>query len=220
MICRLIFIAFLGLVLAQPVMGQSTNAATPSDPALPGCDAQARLAQIELPSDVEVGFVQTHKNPMLRAAVQQRGVLVRESGGDLLMRIETPRWEERRLSATAVALTRKENNRRGGGTHTATRSMRLDPGQPQHLALLAMYAAVDGDVQMLREHFLLSCAEIPAGWQITLQARATAPAASMPRLLLHGVGQHLSGYRSETFDATGVLQQFLYVDILVEPSDP
>ena len=155
------------------------------------------LQGLSFPLEKQVVFLQRHLNPMLSRATEQRGTLWLEADGGLVMQVTEPRWQERRLVDGYASMSRQVDNKRAPGKRTATRRVKLDESRPSHLMLLTMVALLQGDLEMLSQHFELSSITAVEGWTVFLIPRSAEVRAEMPRLLLYGHANRLLRFRSE-----------------------
>jgi len=177
-------------------------------------DAGEILAALSFPVDVEVAFTQSQMNPLLRRVNRQQGVMSKTADRGLVMTVNTPRPEERRLHDGFATLTRIKGHDRLSERENVTRRKKLDPASPADLALLSLHALMYGDIAILQRHFEFSAAHIAAdGWELELVPRADQMQRKLSRLRLAGVGSHLTQFRSERDGAGGRLSHWLEVHI-------
>ncbi len=199
----------LALVLTVHVSAQTGR----EPPAGEAFEPLSILQHLHFPSDTEVPFTQQQLNPLLKSVRTQAGVMSKSSRG-LVMRITSPRYEERILLNGTVV--RKRRPAGDPGAAARSRHMILDEKRPSHLVLLALQALLDSNVTRLQQYFHISGSGDPGHWQIELTPIAPPVRAQLTRLQLFG-GQHqLTRFRSERVDAKGNLSHWL--DVRIQPS--
>jgi len=176
-------------------------------------DAQQILAQLHFPMSVEVPFTQSQVNPLLRSVSRQRGVMFKSPHQGLMMRVTSPRREERTLHDGFITLHRDNSVHRTPGKRTITRRMKLNPQQPSHLALLALEALLYGDLALLSEHFHFAATAADTGWQLVLTPHAQDLRQKLTRLEFTGTDTRLTRFRSERDNAAGDTTHWMEVSI-------
>ncbi len=169
-------------------------------------EALRLLSNLRFPSGQKIGYREQHMNPLLKTPREQSGKLWMEDDGALLMRVLSPRLEQRRLHAGRLSLQRP--NRRLAGTmdevlaNTKTRSLKLNEKHAGHLVLLAVSHLLSGNSQALLEHFNLQvhsaaprAAEPPhttANWQIDLVPKSTRLRKNLNLIQLAGINDRIT----------------------------
>ena len=160
-----------------------------------------RIADLATPVERRVPFVELRMNRLLRKPAEQRGTVWVGADGALVMRIEEPFVEERRLHEGQLSLRRLPP---GDVTNVETalaqarlRTMKLDLGQSAHAAVAALADVLRGDVASLERRFTMSAA--PANgdkeddWAIELVPTDAKLRRALGHVLLRGRGTHLAG---------------------------
>ncbi len=176
-------------------------------------DVDTLLSNLQFPMEVDVNFQQTQLSPLLKRVNQQRGRLRRLNDNSLVMWIDHPRREERRLANGLVTVRRQHAGKE------RFRQMQLDPQRPSHLVLLALEAVTQGNRRMLDRHFDMSVQARADSWQITFVPRAQQIRQQLTHLLVSGQGERLTHLRSERIRADGTLSHWLQVSIDPVPAD-
>jgi len=202
----------LATIIAGLAMAAGDDAALNSASATTQ-DAKQILARLQFPTNVEVPFTQSQLNPLLRSVSRQQGVMFKSPNQGLVMRVTSPRPEERTLHDGFITLQRDRIDRRTSGKRTITRRMKLNPQQPSHLALLALQALLYGDLALLSAHFQVAATAADTGWQILLTPHAAELRRKLTRLEFTGVDTQLARFRSERDNAEGDTTHWLEVSI-------
>ncbi len=195
-------------------------------PSLSSAEALQRLQGLVFPVDVEVSFEQRQSNTLLRRVQKAEGTLRRSEQEGLVMLIQQPRKEERRIADGAVTLVRWRKHPRTRGMLAVTRTLQLDPEKAAHIPLLAMEAVLTGDLDFLSRHF--RARELPlenseyarpsvspelATWRVSLEPLAVATT----RVTLYGMGKHLLMFRSEQRDAVEIDKTISWLEVTIQP---
>jgi outer membrane lipoprotein carrier protein LolA len=201
------FLVLYGICCFTPLAGfsEATNHAVP---------AEGILAALHFPADIEVSFTQQQLNPLIKTVSEQQGVMIRTTDAGLIMRVSQPRFEERTLHNTTVTLKRKKR-RQTTGSAFFTRHIELDPNRPSHLVLLALQSLVNGQREILHQHFDMQANITGDQWQITLRPKATEIQKQLTQLQFYGRDNQLTRFRSERINTDHELSHWL--DIRIEP---
>ena len=169
-------------------------------------DGQQRIAALEFPVEQRVPFVELQMNRLLREPVEQRGTVWIEANGALVMRIEEPLVEERRLHQGQLSLRRLTRRNMSAGLDAAleqarTRTTKLDVRRSAHLAVAALADVLRGDVESLHQRFDIDT--LPASgndeddWTVELVPMNAGLRKTLGLVRLHGKGIHLVGFDVE-----------------------
>ena len=101
------------------------------------------LGAIEFPKDTRVAFTEIRKTRLQRKAKIQSGELWLQGDDTLIMSIQKPRAELRKISANQLSLERRGK----------TRSITLDPARAAHQLPLMITNVLRGDVARLKLNF-------------------------------------------------------------------
>ena len=193
--------------LAEPIrLGRTVVAAVALWVAAPVAADDAawkRLASLEFPRERRVAFVERHLNRLLSAPAEQRGELWLTSDGAAVMRVHTPRPEERRIEGDSLVLRRPQRRRATVDNPDAAidngieRRRRLDRDRGAHLMLAMILDVLSGDISELRERFestLISLDGSTDGsdWQIELVPRDPRFRRELVAVRLRGAGSRLT----------------------------
>lgn len=163
--------------------------------------ALRRIANLEIPVERRVPFVELRMNRLLREPAEQRGMVWVGADGALVMRIEEPLVEERRLHQGQLSLRRLPP---GDVTNVETalaqarlRTMKLDLGRSAHMAVAALADVLRGDVASLERRFSISAVPTSGDkeddWAIELVPTDAKSRRALGQVLLRGRGTHLAG---------------------------
>ena len=161
-------------------------------------EALRRIGEIRFAVDQRIAFTERRHSPLLRRPIVQHGLVWTDSMGDVVMQIQTPRLEERRIEKDRLVL-RRSNRRDSGSPDEALKSAtpryrKLDPSRPMHLALWAAAQVIAGDTAALQSHFAVVPrpdeslgAEAPSsGWGVELIPRDGKARSVLPAIRLYG----------------------------------
>ena len=157
-------------------------------------DAFAILESLEFPIDEKVGFVDLQSNPLFKQPIEQTGRLWLEHNNVMVMQVEHPRKEERRLQDNQLTLVRPDQSPTPHTAITSAGSLPkyiLKPDHPGHLVLLSMLALFSGDMQMLQKSFSFAVVEISSKWKIKLIPLDAEIQKELLHIELSGEGVHL-----------------------------
>ncbi len=169
-------------------------------------EGQHRVAALEFPVAERVQFVELQMNRLLRKPAEQRGTVWIEADGALVMRIEEPLVEERRLHRGQLSLRRLARGNVSTDLDAALeeappRTTTLDVRRSTHLALAALADLLRGDVESLSERFdigaVLSGGNDQDDWTIELVPTNARLRRALGRVHLHAKGIHLVGFDVE-----------------------
>ncbi len=146
---------------------------------------ESALDSLHFPVGEEVRYSETTTNAMLARPVVQQGMLRIDTDGSLIMEVQEPFRELRRLTANRLYLERERNGK------ARQRQARLREDKPAHLALIATVALLTGNLERLRQHFAISEAVADDGWRVTLTPRAEPVRGKLTRIELAGDGPKL-----------------------------
>jgi len=158
------------------------------------------LSQLEFPKDTPVAFSEARKTRLQRQAKIQTGKLWLAEGDVLVMSIQEPRSELRKITATELSLER-------GGK---TRSIPLDPARGAHQLPLIMVDILNGNTKRLQSNFRVVPANDTATsnstepkqaqtarWSWRLVPCASELEKQLTALTLSGEGHRLLAMRTE-----------------------
>ncbi len=120
------------------------------------------LSKLTFPIGEHVAYVERQANTMLKAPTAQEGTLWIEPNGDMVMSVEQPFTEIRRLNGTHVSVERFKDDR------SRTRRAKLRANKPSHLVLLAITALLSGNTPWLFRHFEAREEISTMGWTVDL----------------------------------------------------
>ena len=192
------------VLLCAAVLGMS-HAAIADD------QAWQTLGQLEFPKNSPTAFSEARKTRLQRKAKIQSGELWLTNEGVLVMSIQKPRAELRKVSATQLSIERGRK----------TRSLTLDPSRAAHQLPLIIVDVLNGDTTRLRDSFRVAATSknsIPnnkaqaAGWRWRLEPIDTALDTGLTALVLGGEGNRLLTLRTERGSS------FQEITILPEPA--
>lgn len=191
-------------------VGRAVAAALALSAALPAAADEAaweRLADLAFPREERVAFVERHLNRLLRAPAEQSGELWLTNGGAAVMRVYSPRLEERRIEDDRLVLRRPRRRHAGAEDPDAAigngieRRRMLDPERGAHLMLALILDVLSGDISELRQRFdsrfspLDDSADHRGGWEIELVPRDPAFRRELVAVRLRGDGNRLAFLR-------------------------
>ena len=165
-----------------------------------------RMAALEFPVDSRVPFVELQMNRLLREPAEQRGTVWIEADGALVMRIEEPHVEERRLHQGQLSLRRLARRNMSTDLDAAleeahARTTKLDVRRPAHLAVATLADVLRGDVESLGQRFDIGT--VPASgndeddWTVELVPMNAGLRKTLGLVRLHGKGIRLVGFDVE-----------------------
>lgn len=171
---------------------------------LAGEEDVRRIAALEFPVERRVAFVALQMNRLLREPAEQRGTVWIGADGALVMRIEEPVVEERRLHQGQLSLRRLPkgssdmtlSDMNAALARAKRRTMKLDVNRSAHVAVAALADVLQGDVASLRRRF--SIVAVPADgkhtddWAAELVPTDPLLRKTLGRVLLHGRGVQLT----------------------------
>ena len=169
-------------------------------PCLASEDYLRRIAALEFPVERQVSFVALQMNRLLRQPAEQRGVVWIAADGALIMRVEEPVIEERRLHQGELSLRRLPRRNvadvNAALARARRRTMKLDPGRSAHVPIAALADVLRGDVAALRRRFSLVDVSTDGkhadDWVIELVPTDAKLRKALGRVLLRGRGVHLA----------------------------
>lgn len=206
--CLIVGACLLCWSLAGPTQADS---ATPNPP--PNGTPQQILAALKFATEQEVPFRQRQLNPLLKRVSEQQGLLSISDEQGFVMRIVTPRAEERRLANGVITLQRTRARPRNPHNKVMTRQISLDPTHPNHLVLLAMESLLLGDIQRLQQHFAMQPLPTSSGWAITLTPNDVDVRRQLSRVLLFGEADRLTRFRSERDGSDNKVRAWIEIEI-------
>ena len=171
-----------------------------------GNAAQARdlLESLNFPVDQAVGYSEQQFNPMLSRPIDSHGQLWLEADGTMVMQVESPRAEQRRLNGDRLSLARGASHLNGRDRNSAeVRQIRLKPKRSTHMILLAASALLRGDIDWLSQHFELSFSgslidnDQSQSWEVLLVPTSEGLREQLPWISLHGRAQQLLKLRAD-----------------------
>ncbi len=136
--------------------------------------ARAVLRGLQFPVQQPVGFSEQQFNPMLKQPIVSHGQVWLEPDGTMVMQVQSPTVEQRRLLGDRLSLSRPErtdeNGRRNAGID---RHLKLNPKRPTHMVLLAASALLGGEHGWLQQQFEFSLNDAAAknaaeAWELLL----------------------------------------------------
>lgn len=170
-------------------------------------EALRRIGEIEFPANQRIGFTERQFSKLLRDPLVQRGVVWIDMAGHVVMRIQHPRLEERRIENDRLVL-RRPARRNHTSEDEAINSARpryrtLDRSRPMHLALWAAAQVIAGDTGALATHFdLVPGPSVPLGteavaaeWHVELIPRHGRARKTLPAMRLYGRDNRLEHVR-------------------------
>ena len=178
---------------------------------------QQILADLQFATDQEVPFRQRQLNPLLKRISEQHGLLSISAEHGFVMRIVSPRAEERRLANGVITLQRTRAHPRHPHGKVVTRQISLDATHPNHLVLLAMESLLLGDIQRLQQHFAIQPMTASSGWVITLTPTDNKVRKQLSRVLLFGEAEHLTRFRSERDGSDNKIRAWVEIEIAPSP---
>lgn len=169
-------------------------------PCSAGEEGVRRIAALEFPVERRVAFVALQMNRLLREPTEQRGAVWIGADGALVMRIEEPVVEERRLHQDQLSLRRLPRRNvadvDAALAQAKARSMKLDTGRSSHMAVATLADVLRGDVSSLQRRFSIvsipTDGSHPDDWATELVATDARLSKALGPILLLGRGVHLT----------------------------
>ena len=151
------------------------------------------LAELEFPQNTRVAFKEARKTRLQRVEKIQYGHLLLAVDGALVMQIDSPRSELRKIQGSTLSLTRGDK----------VRSTTLNPQRGAHQLLLAVVQVLRGETSNLKKSFQLiksppeGSEKTAKDWVRLLKPKNPTLQKQMTALILRGNGQQLLSLRAE-----------------------
>lgn len=184
-----------GLGLAALLATASALAAEPTAAAA----GRTLLEALDFPRESPVGYSEIQRSPMLKRAIESRGRVWLTADGALVMQMESPRLEERRIEGEVLSIARSRSRSQAGQRSDLSslelkRTVALKADRPAHLLLLAASALLHGNLDWLAAQFHITALTAEAAaeqHQVRLTPKAAALAAALPAITLTVRGAEL-----------------------------
>ncbi|MGI9326424.1 MAG: LolA-related protein [Pseudomonadales bacterium] len=119
--------------------------------------ARVVLRGLQFPVEQPVAFSEQQFNPMLKKPIVSRGQVWLEADGTMVMQLQSPTVEQRRLLGDRLSLIRAAGTDQNGRPDAGIeRHLKLNPKRSTHVVLLAANAVLSGEHGWLQQQFALS----------------------------------------------------------------
>lgn len=177
------WLSLAGLLAAASAFAAASPSAT---------EGRALLEALEFPRDAPVGYSETQRSPMLKRAIESRGRVWLTADGILVMQMESPRLEQRRIEGEVLSIARSRRRPSAGEPFDLAsldfkRTLALKAERPAHLLLLAASALLHGNLDWLATQFEIAAVEAVAPSeqrQVRLTPKTAELAAALPAITL------------------------------------
>jgi len=146
------------------------------------------LSELEFPKDKRASFAEVRKTRLQRKEHTQTGLLWLTEDNVLVMSIEQPRTELRKISTEQLSVQRAGK----------TRSIALDPSRGTHQLPLLIIDVLSGDIEQLKRNFRITQRQpLTKGWSWKLVPIEQTLKKQLTSLILSGEHRRLRSLRTE-----------------------